>query len=199
MIFHAFYNLDNVGDILLARLGSGQTDHYDTYNDVVVLKDSKDEIIGFNILHASTYFKNLNQGLVKITKELVDSFNTLLVSNNLSCIEADYSDKFIVGKVLSLKEHPDSDHLHVCQVDLGNSTTQIVCGASNVASGQVVVVATIGAVMPSGLIIKPSKLRKVESNGMLCSARELHLKQELETKGILVLDENKYTVGTSFF
>lgn len=199
MIFHAFYNLDNVGDVLLARTTSGQTDHYDIYDDVVVLKNNKAEVIGYNILHASTYFKDLNQGLVKISKELVDSFNKLLVSNNLTCIEADYSDKFIVGKVLSMEEHPDSDHLHVCQVDLGNTTTQIVCGASNVASGQIVVVATIGAVMPSGLIIKPSKLRKVDSNGMLCSARELHLEGALDVKGILVLDENKYTVGTSFF
>lgn len=199
MIFHAFYNLDHVGDILLARCTSGQTDHYDTYGDVIVLKDSKDEIIGYNVLHASTYFDNLNQGLVKITEELVNSLNKLLVNNNLTCIEADYSDKFIVGKVIEMEDHPDSDHLHVCQVDLGSTTTQIVCGASNVACNQLVVVATIGAVMPSGLIIRPSTLRKVESNGMLCSTRELHLEGASDVKGILVLDENKYHVGKSFF
>lgn len=199
MIFHAFYNLDYVGDILLARCTSDQTDHYDTYGDVVVLKNSKDEIIGYNILHASIYFENLSPGLVKITKKLVNSLNKLLVNNNLTCIEGDYSDKFIVGKVLSMVDHPDSDHLHVCQVDLGNTTTQIVCGASNVAKNQLVVVATIGAVMPSGLIIKPSKLRKVDSNGMLCSARELYLKDADATKGILVLDKNKFIVGKSFF
>ncbi|WRK54884.1 hypothetical protein SD457_08545 [Coprobacillaceae bacterium CR2/5/TPMF4] len=59
--------------------------------------------------------------------------------------------------------------------------------------------ATIGAIMPSGMIIKPSKLRKVDSYGMLCSARELNLPNAPQVRGILVLDEDKYQVGDSFF
>ena len=73
---------------------------------------------------------------------------------------------------------------------------QIVCGAPNVEVGQKVVVSLIGAMMPSGLLIKKSKLRGVESNGMLCSKRELGLPQE-EARGILVLD-NDVEVGTKF-
>lgn len=199
MNFHAFYNLENVGDILLARLTDEKTFSYDTFGDVIVLKNQKGETIGYNILHASSYFSDLNSGLVKITPALVNAFNALLAKYQLAPVEADFSDKFIVGKVLHMEEHPDSDHLHVCQVDLGTSTTQIVCGAPNVAENQLVVVATVGAIMPSGLIIKPSKLRKVDSNGMLCSARELHLPGAPEVRGILVLDENTYTVGQSFF
>lgn len=98
-----------------------------------------------------------------------------------------------------MSEHPDSDHLHICQVDLKNEQTQIVCGAPNVEAGQRVVVATVGAVMPSGSIIKPSKLRKIESNGMICSARELGLPNAPQVRGILVLDKDKYNVGDSFF
>lgn len=92
-----------------------------------------------------------------------------------------------------------ADHLHICQVNLGNEETQIVCGAPNVEQGQRVVVATIGAIMPSGLVIKPSKLRKVDSNGMICSARELGLPNAPQVRGILVLDKEKYNIGESFF
>ncbi len=91
-----------------------------------------------------------------------------------------------------------SDHLHVCQVDLGDEVTQIVCGAPNVALNQKVVVATVGTMMPNGLLIVPSKLRKVDSNGMLCSARELNLPNAPQVRGIMVLDDD-YIVGQPFF
>lgn len=199
MIFHAFYNPEYIGDVLLIRLGDGQTSTYVRTKDISILKDDKDEIIGYNIFHASKYFSDLSVGLVKITKELVEQFNTLLGSYQLPFITSDFEEKFIVGKVVEMIEHPDSNHLHICQVDLHRQTTQIVCGASNVAKGQCVIVATVGAVMPSGLIIKPSKLRKVDSNGMLCSANELQLTGDYNTSGIVVLDENKYQIGQSFF
>ena len=199
MNLHAFYNLDNVGDILLVRLGEGTTFKYEKHDDLVILKNIKDEVIGYNILNASKYFDDLNQGLVKLNETLVNQINDLLKKYDQEEVVGDFTPRFVVGKVESLELHPDSDHLHVCQVNLGSETTQIVCGAPNVATGQLVVVATIGAVMPSGLIIKPSKLRKVDSNGMLCSARELNLENAPQIRGILVLDENKYQVGESFF
>jgi phenylalanyl-tRNA synthetase beta chain len=96
--------------------------------------------------------------------------------------------KIIFGKVLECEKHPDADKLNVCQVDIGTSTRQIVCGASNVRAGLYVVVATIGAVMPSGLVIKPVKLRGVESEGMICSASEIGIENCQE--GILELDES---------
>jgi len=96
--------------------------------------------------------------------------------------------KVVVGKVLECEKHPDADKLNVCKVDIGTSIRQIVCGASNVRAGLDVVVATIGAVMPGGLVIKPVKLRGVESEGMICSASEIGLHDCQD--GILELDSS---------
>lgn len=199
MIFHGFYNYNYVGDIVLARCGEGKTFDYDKYDDLVVLKDKKDSIIGFNLLNASKYLGKINDGLINFSDSQIEIFNELLAKYNLALVVIDKTPRFIVGKIISMSEHPDSDHLHICQVDLKNEQTQIVCGAPNVEAGQRVVVATVGAVMPSGLIIKPSKLRKIESNGMICSARELGLPNAPQVRGILVLDKDKYNVGDSFF
>lgn len=103
--------------------------------------------------------------------------------------------KIIFGKVLECEKHPDADKLNVCQVDIGTSIRQIVCGASNVRAGLDVVVATIGAEMPSGLVIKSTKLRGVESEGMICSVTEIGLPDCQD--GILELDSSigKYELG----
>ncbi len=97
------------------------------------------------------------------------------------------ADGFVVGKVVAVEKHPDADRLNVCQVDTGDGERTIVCGAPNVAAGQTVVVALPGAVMPGGMKIKQAKLRGVESNGMICSEKELELGEGHE--GILVLGE----------
>jgi len=199
MIFHGFYNLKHVGDILLARCGEGRTFDYDKYDDLVVLKDKKENVIGYNLLNASKYLGSLNNGLIKFSDEQVDAFNEILEKYGFLAVTVDKTPRFIVGEVVSMCDHPDSDHLHICQVNLGNEETQIVCCAPNVEQGQRVVVATIGAIMPSGLVIKPSKLRKVDSNGMICSARELGLPNAPQVRGILVLDKEKYNIGESFF
>ncbi|MCQ2059106.1 MAG: phenylalanine--tRNA ligase subunit beta [Bacteroidaceae bacterium] len=103
----------------------------------------------------------------------------------------------VVGQVLTCEAHPNSDHLHITTVDFGAQTpSQIVCGAPNVAAGQKVLVATLGAVIYSGddsFTIKPSKLRGVESFGMLCSGAELGLNQD--NSGIMVLPSDA-PVGT---
>ena len=80
----------------------------------------------------------------------------------------------VVGKVMECDNHHDSDHLHVCKVDVGNEVLNIVCGAPNVRSGIKVVVALNGAKLPGGEI-KKGMIRGVESNGMLCSKAELGL------------------------
>lgn len=92
-----------------------------------------------------------------------------------------------VGHVLEKRRHPDAERLSVCRVALGaGEPLEIVCGAPNVAAGQKVAVAPVGAELPGGLRIKKSKLRGVVSHGMICSARELGLGEDAE--GILVLD-----------
>ena len=95
---------------------------------------------------------------------------------------------FVVGEVLTCDPHPDSDHMHVCTVDVGNGEKLgIVCGAPNCRAGLKVAVAKIGAVIPDGgFKIKPAKLRGVPSSGMLCSAKELAI--SADHSGIMELD-----------
>ena len=102
-----------------------------------------------------------------------------------------------VGKVLTCEAHPNSDHLHVTTVDLGKGEpSQIVCGAPNVAAGQKVIVADLGCVLYDGdkeFVIKKSKLRGVESNGMICAEDEIGVGTSHD--GIIVLPEDA-VVGT---
>ena len=97
-----------------------------------------------------------------------------------------------------IQKHPDADKLSVLNVNVGNDTLQIVCGAPNVEQGQKVVVAKVGAVMPSGMVIKDAELRGVASSGMICSMKELNLPNAPKEKGIMVLDDS-YEIGQAFF
>lgn len=106
-----------------------------------------------------------------------------------------------VGFVKSCVAHPDSDHLHVCQVEVKpNEVLQIVCGAPNVKEGVKVIVANIGAVLPGNFKIKKSTIRGVESNGMLCSLQELGVEEKYvpeEFKNGIYLLPNDLEVGSN--
>lgn len=98
----------------------------------------------------------------------------------------------LIGYVKTREKHPNADKLSVCTVDVGSGEAlQIVCGAANVAAGQKVPVAVVGAILPGNFKIKRAKLRDVESQGMICSAKELGLNDKLlpkeQQEGILVL------------
>ena len=125
----------------------------------------------------------------KITRSGIEVDAVIDRSNGIS--------KVVVGYVESKEKHPNADKLSVCNVNVGEETLQIVCGAPNVEAGQKVVVAKIGAVMPSGLLIKAGNLRGEDSFGMLCSARELQIPGAPDVKGILVLRDDA-VVGTPF-
>lgn len=84
----------------------------------------------------------------------------------------------VIGEVLTCVEHPDSDHLHVTTINVGNEVLDIVCGAPNCRTGLKVACAKVGAVLPGDFKIKPAKLRGVPSNGMLCSYKELGLRED---------------------
>ena len=101
-------------------------------------------------------------------------------------------DNLVIGEVKTCIDHPDSDHLHVCTVDVGTDVRQIVCGAHNVKAGIKVIVALPGAKLPKAEIKKGS-IRGIESNGMICALCELGLEEENEenyNKGIHVLPDN---------
>ena len=92
------------------------------------------------------------------------------------------------AKILKLENHPNADKLSICRVNDGTKDYEIVCGAPNVAAGQTIPLATIGAVLPGNFVIKPSKIRGVSSQGMICSEEELGLAQSSD--GIMVLPED---------
>ena len=106
----------------------------------------------------------------------------------------------VVGLVKTCEMHPDSDHLHVCSVDVGDKTLQIVCGAPNVRAGAKVCAALEGAELPGGVKIKAGRIRGVESFGMLCSGPELDVPDSLYphcgNEGILLLDGEDAAPGT---
>lgn len=133
----------------------------------------------------------------------VDDFSAEEVASKLTSIGHEVEgmhvfargDKLVVGYVQEKVAHPDSDHLNVCQVEIAPGVvSQIVCGAPNVAAGQKVIVALPGCDLGEGFKIKESKIRGVESNGMICSIAELgidkRLLKEEDSAGIHVLDEN---------
>ncbi len=121
------------------------------------------------------------------TETICDKLNSIgLEVDSLKSIAA--PKKVVVGQVRTCVEHENSDHLHVCEVDVGTEVLQIVCGAKNVASGQFVACALVGAIMPNGLEIKSAKLRGVASFGMLCSSSELGLAKIND--GIIILDDS---------
>ena len=100
----------------------------------------------------------------------------------------------VVGKVMSMVPHPNSDHMFICQVDVGaEELVQIVTGAQNVKEGDLCPTALDGATLPGDITIRAGKLRGEESNGMLCSMGELKLTAHecpgKEENGILILDE----------
>ncbi len=121
------------------------------------------------------------------TDELCKTFNSIGLEVD-SVTPYHVAEKIIVGEVVECEPHPDANKLNVCKVDIGSSIRQIVCGASNVRAGIKVPVATIGAQMPGGLVIKPVQLRGVDSEGMICSSTEIGL-PKLED-GIMIFDES---------
>ena len=126
---------------------------------------------------------NLKDLAVKITKAGI----------NVEKVITNHIDNLAVGYVLSCEMHPNSDHLHICKVDVGEETLQIVCGAPNVKEGIKVIVAKIGAILPNDFEIKKSVIRGVESYGMLCALCELGLEENTKEnyeKGIYILPDD---------
>jgi len=108
--------------------------------------------------------------------------------------QADKYNKVVVGKILEIKPHPNADKLRLALVDIGAEKLKTVCGAPNIAVGQLVPVALAGAILPNGAEIKPTEIRGVNSNGMLCAADELGLGNDHSE--IVILENAK--VGQSF-
>lgn len=198
---NVFYNKEHVGDVLLVQLATEAIvkTEVERAGDIAILREAQTgEIKAFNLFNASSYIQTDAKGLVEVTPELVAQLAVAIEKNGARInLDVDFSPKFVVGYVETKDKHPNADKLSICSVNVGDEILQIVCGAPNVEAGQKVVVAKIGAVMPSGMLIKEGNLRGVESYGMLCSARELAIPNAPSEKGILVLPEDAI-VGSSF-
>ena len=110
--------------------------------------------------------KQLAEDMTNIGNEY-DSAKRLIEATNLT-----------IGEVIECEDHPNSDHLHLCKVDVGSDVLKIVCGAPNVRKGLKVIVALPGAKLPGDITIKAGQIRGEESNGMLCSIAELGLESK---------------------
>ena len=114
------------------------------------------------------------------TKTLADDM-TSIGNEYDSCSKLIPTSKLIIGEVIECVDHPDSDHLHICKVNIGSEILQIVCGAPNVRRGIKVIVAVDGTTLPGG-VIKKGVIRGQESNGMLCAISELELEHKFLTE-----------------
>ena len=116
---------------------------------------------------------------------------------NIEDVKTNNIKNLVIGEIVGCDMHPDSDHLHICKVNVGNEVINIVCGAPNVRVGLKVIVALPGAVLPGNFEIKKGKIRGEESNGMICALFELGLEEKTEenyAKGICELS-NDAVVG----
>ena len=198
--YGVFYNYKTIGDVLLIIFDQRENpDEVIKQDDVVVIKKNK-KIIGINIFNISKIMKIKANGFIPLLDDKVlDVINHILENHNLPILEKQKNSGFVVAKITSIEEHPDSDHLHICNVDVGeDKELQIVCGAFNAKKDLICVCALPYAFMPSGKQIIPGKLLGIDSNGMLCSGRELSLDGYENKRGLLELDDT-YKIGTDFF
>lgn len=194
-------NKQSYPNTLIVILGQDQgKSEYEEKEDITRITDEKGNVTGYNFFNVDQVidYDKLPNGEVKLSEKDLAALNQKLA-------DAGFDDKLAYGKptlvygyVKTCEKHPDSDHLHVTTIDVGNGEEhQIVCGAPNIAQGQKVVVALPGTLMPNGQMIWPGKLRSVDSNGMICSARELGLEHAPQKRGIMVVPDD-FSVGDAF-
>ncbi|HEP1345651.1 TPA: YtpR family tRNA-binding protein [Streptococcus pyogenes] len=196
------YNKEQVGDVLMVIL----QDTKDIKRQVErkgkvarVFAEESGKTLAWNIFEASSLVTIEGNGQIFLTDEDLARLNAELAKEGFSeRLEPTVGPVFVVGQIVEMVDHPDSDHLNICQVAIGeDQTVQIVAGAPNAALGLKTIVALPGAIMPNGSLIFPGKLRGVESYGMMCSPRELALPNAPQKRGIIELDESA-VVGEAF-
>lgn len=200
MRYGIYYNYETIGDTLIIEFKPSEYPNRKVVKDSVVALYRNDELVGINILdvskivkiHANGFIPNLNVEVLKV-------INYTLKNAGIEELPYQEESGFKIAKIIDIEEHPDSEHLHICKVDIGEKEPlQIVCGAYNARKDLVCVCATPYSFMPDGKQIIPNKLLKIDSYGMLCSGRELHLEGYENKRGLLELDDSK-KIGEDFF
>lgn len=161
-------------------------------NDFSIGYDAESNLVFINIFNP-TFNEKYDYGLIYPTKEFLEeltNFTGLYLNNYIN------HSKIIVAKIVSLEPIPNT-HLNYCDVQINQEKViKIVCGAKNAREGLLTVAALDKTLIPTGIFIKKGKLMNLDSNGMLCSAKELKL--ENESSGIIELDNGKYNIGDIF-
>ena len=196
------YNKEQVGDVLMVIVADDQKEKVTVEKKGNVARISRQdtgEVVAWNIFQVSDLIALEGKGQVALTDADVDKLNAYLTEVGFEpALENDKEPKFVVGEIVEMVAHPDSDHLNICQVKVAeDKTVQIVAGAPNAAVGLKTIVALPGAMMPSGLLIFPGQLRGVDSHGMMCAPRELALPNAPQKRGIIELPAQT-PVGEAF-
>ena len=198
------YNKEHVGDVLMVIVADGQGVKLAAErkgNVARIYRLDNGETVAWNIFQVSNLFNITERGQVFLTDEEISILNQELSQAGFEPeLVNDLSPKFVVGEIVEMVAHPDSDHLNICQVKVAaDKVVQIVAGAPNAKVGLKTIVALPGAMMPKGNLIFPGELRGEKSFGMMCSPRELQLQlpNAPQKRGIIELASSE-VVGTAF-
>ena len=196
------YNKEHVGDVLMVIVADGQGVKLAAErkgNVARIYRLDNGETVAWNIFQVSNLFNITERGQVFLTDEEISILNQELSQAGFEPeLVNDLSPKFVVGEIVEMVAHPDSDHLNICQVKVAaDKVVQIVAGAPNAKVGLKTIVALPGAMMPKGNVIFPGELRGEKSFGMMCSPRELQLPNAPQKRGIIELASSE-VVGTAF-
>ena len=196
------YNKEFVGDVLMVIVADneGAKVTFERQGNVTrIFREDTQQTIAWNIFQASEHLDINQVGQVILTDQDVEKLNQELQKEGFAEeLVNDHEPKFVVGEIVEIVAHPDSDHLNICQVQVAaDKTVQIVAGAPNARVGLKTIVALPGAMMPKGNLIFPGELRGEKSFGMMCSPRELQLPNAPQKRGIIELSDTE-TVGTAF-
>ena len=196
------YNKEHVGDVLMVIVADSQDAKLsaERKGDVArVYRQDTGETVAWNIFWVSNLFNITDRGQVFLTDEEISILNQELSQAGFEPeLVNDLTPKFVVGEIVEMEAHPDSDHLNICQVRVAaEKVIQIVAGAPNAKVGHKTIEALPGAMMPKGNLIFPGELRGVASFGMMCSPRELQLPNAPQKRGIIELASSE-VVGTAF-
>ena len=196
------YNKEFVGDVLMVIVADneGAKVTFERKGNVTrIFREDTQQTIAWNIFQVSEYLDINQVGQATLTDQDVEKLNQELQKEGFTEeLVNDHEPKFVVGEIVEMVAHPDSDHLNICQVQVAaDETVQIVAGAPNARVGLKTIVALPGAMMPKGNLIFPGELRGEKSFGMMCSPRELQLPNAPQKRGIIELADSE-VVGTAF-
>lgn len=168
-------------------------------NVAKVMREDNGQVVAWNFFDASTLFPITGNGQVDLSDADVAQLNVAIKAAGFEeVLIPDHAPKFVVGEIVDLVPHPDSDHLNIAQVKISeDETIQIVAGAPNARVGLKTIVALPGAMMPSGALIFAGQLRGESSFGMMASPRELALPNAPQKRGIIELAASEIP-GTAF-